>query len=329
MTLCVSIPSGSTSSLPGAKRTKAAVALLATAVFVSAPIVAVRADEGGSGYWLPGSFAWQAAVPSAIGFTIETAYYHATASTDPSLNVSRGNNVISGLYTSSNFLMVTPTYAMATPGIGGQLELSLTFQMGNYTAADAGTTIADSMTAMGDLSPAVAQKWVADVHNFMVYAAGNVPVGAYDPSRLATTGLGRWAVDGGAGYTYFNEKTGREFSAVLGLTYNFMNPSTAYQSGMDLHLDLSASQFLTDDFYAGIVGYIYNQVTGDSGSGATLGAFPSRVVGVGPQAGYNFSLGGRDVQMNARAYYEVAGLNRPQGWNAWLTFSIALGKSDK
>ena len=39
--------------------------------------------------------------------------------------------------------------------------------------------------------------------------------------------------------------------------------------------------------------------------------------------------GGRAVQMNGRGYYEVAGLNRPQGWNAWLTFSIALNKSDK
>ena len=299
-----------------------------SAPIVFAPIAAVRADEGGSGYWLPGSFAWQAAVPSAIGFTIETSYYHATQSTDPSLNVSRGNNLISGLYTSSNFLMVTPTYAMATPRIGGQLELSLTFQMGNYTAADAGTTTADSMTAMGDLSPAVAQKWVSGAHNFMAYAAGNVPVGSYDPSRLATTGLGHWAVDGGAGYTYYDDKSGREFSAVLGLTYNFMNPITAYQSGIDLHLDLSASQALNDKFYAGVVGYIYNQITGDSGSGAVLGAFTSRVVGVGPQVGYNFSLGGRDVQMNARAYYEVAGLNRPEGWNAWLTFTIALAKSD-
>lgn len=329
MTSCASTPSGSTSSLPRLKRTTAAVALLATAVFVCVSALEARADEGGSGYWLPGSFAWQAAVPSAIGFTIETAYYHATQSTDPSLSLSRGNNLIAGLYTSSNFLMVTPTYAMATPGIGGQLELSLTVQMGNYTAADAGTTIADSMTAMGDLSPAVAQKWVVDVHNFMAYAAGNIPVGSYDPSRLATTGLGHWAVDGGLGYTYYEDKSGREFSAVLGLTYNFMNPSTAYQSGVDLHLDLSASQALNDSFYAGVVGYIYNQISGDTGSGATLGAFPSRVVGVGPQVGYNFSLGGRDVQMNARAYYEVAGQNRPEGWNAWLTFTVPLAKSEK
>ena len=329
MTSCVSILSGWTSSQSRRRQPEAAAALLAAAVLACAPVGRAWADEGGSGYWLPGSFGWQAAVPSAVGFSIETAYYHATQNTDPSLSVTRGNNAISGLYTSSNFLMVTPTYAMPTPSLGGQMEFSVTFQMGNYTAADAGTTIADSMTAIGDLSPMVAQKWVWDVHNLMVYGAGNVPIGNYDPSRLATTGLGRWAVDGGLGYTYYDDKSGREFSAVLGLTYNFMNQSTAYQSGMDLHLDLSASQALNDNVYAGVVGYIYNQITGDTGSGATLGAFPARVIGVGPQLGYNFTLGGRDIQMNGRSYYEIAGQNRPAGWNAWLTFTVALAKSEK
>lgn len=304
---------------------KAAVACFATAVFVSASALEAWADEGGSGFWLPGSFAAQAAVPVALGVTVETSYYHATANTDPTLNVTRGNNVTTGLNTTSNFLSVTPTYALATPGLGGQLELSVTFLMGNYTAADPGTTFSDSMTALGDLSPSATQKWTMGVHNFMAYAAANVPVGGYDPSRLATTGLGYWAVDGGAGYTYLDEAKGHEFSAVLGLTYNFMNQNTAYQTGVDLHLDLSASQYLSDNFYAGVAGYFYNQITGDSGSGAVLGAFLSRVAGVGPQIGYDFSLGGRDSTLGARAYYEFAAQNRPYGWNAWLTLSIALG----
>ena len=308
---------------------KAAVACFATAVFMSVSTLDARADEGGSGFWLPGSFAAQAAVPVACGFTVETSYYHGTANTHPTLNVTRGNNVTSGLDTSSNFLSVTPTYALATPGLGGQLELSLTFLMGNYTAADPGTTFSDSMTALGDLSPSATQKWTMGVHNFMAYAAANVPVGGYDPSRLATTGLGYWAVDGGAGYTYFDEAKGHEFSAVLGLTYSFMNPNTAYQTGVDLHLDLSASQYLNDKFYAGVAGYFYNQITGDSGSGAVLGAFLGRVAGVGPQVGYDFSLGGREGTLSARAYYEFAAQNRPYGWNAWLTLSIALGAPAK
>jgi hypothetical protein len=44
----------------------------------------------------------------------------------------------------------------------------------------------------------------------MVYATAGVPVGVYDPTRLATMGLGHWATDAGAGYTYLNEQVGFE-----------------------------------------------------------------------------------------------------------------------
>ena len=67
--------------------------------------------------------------------------------------------------------------------------------------------------------------------------------------------------------------TGFEFSAVSGLTYNFTNPHTDYQNGIDWHVDLEASQFLTKQFYVGAVGYTFNQLTGDTGSGATDGPF--------------------------------------------------------
>ena len=145
-------------------------------------------------------------------------------------------------------------------------------------------------------------------------------------NRQATVGLGRWALDGGAGYTYFDEDKGHELSAVLGFTYNFMNPYTAYQSGVDMHLELSASQYLTDRFLAGVAGYLYQQVTADSGSGATLGPFISSVAGVGPQFSYDFKFGSRSATLSTRGYYEFAAQNRAEGWNAWLTLTIALGR---
>lgn len=36
----------------------------------------------------------------------------------------------------------------------------------------------------------------------MVYVTGNIPIGDYDPNRLANLGLGHSAVDIGGGYTY-------------------------------------------------------------------------------------------------------------------------------
>jgi hypothetical protein len=71
----------------------------------------------------------------------------------------------------------------------------------------------------------------------MVYGMGDIPVGNYNSSNLANLGIGHGAADGGAGYTYFDPKTGHEFSVVTGLTYNLLNPSTGYQNGVDWHVD--------------------------------------------------------------------------------------------
>jgi hypothetical protein len=68
-------------------------------------------------------------------------------------------------------------------------------------------------------------------------------------------GLGHGAINGGAGYTYFDPTKGHEFSAVAGFTYNFMKPTTNFQSGVDFHLDWGASQLLSKQFSFGLVGY--------------------------------------------------------------------------
>ena len=81
------------------------------------------------------------------------------------------------------------------------------------------------MTEIGDLYPQASLKWNSGVHNFMTYVTAGVPIGAYDMNRQASLGLGHWAVDGGLGYTYANDDKGHELSAVLGFTYNFMNPT--------------------------------------------------------------------------------------------------------
>jgi len=135
--------------------------------------------------------------------------------------------------------------------------------------------------------------------------------------------LGHGAIDGGAGYTYFNPATGHEFSAVTGLTYNFRNPVTNYQSGVDWHLDWGASQFVSKQVHIGLVGYAYQQLTADSGQAAILGAFKSSVLGVGPQIGFIFPVGTMQGYLNLKGYWEFAAANRPEGWNTWLTFSIS------
>ena len=130
-------------------------------------------------------------------------------------------------------------------------------------------------------------------------------------------------IDAGGGYTYFNPQTGQEFSGVLGFTYNLINPSTQYQSGVDMHLDLGVSQFLTKQLQVGLVGYAYKDIGCDSGSGDRIGCFQSQVLGAGPQIGIIFPVGGMQGYLNLKAYAEFDGNDRPSGWNAWVTFVVS------
>jgi hypothetical protein len=110
---------------------------------------------------------------------------------------------------------------------------------------------------------------------------------------------------------------------VLGLTYNLVNQSTRYQNGVDMHLDLGTSRFITKQLQIGLVGYIYNQLSCDSGAGDRIGCFESRVVGVGPQIGYVIPLGDFQGYVNLKGYKEFGAEHRPEGWNAWLTLAIS------
>ncbi len=157
----------------------------------------------------------------------------------------------------------------------------------------------------------------------MTYVTGDIPVGAYNSRRLANLGIGHGAIDGGAGYTYFNPQTGHEFSAVGGFTYNFKNTDTQYRNGVDFHLDGACFAVLVKAAVRRPCGYTYQQVTADSGRLPILEPFKSRVSGIGPQIGYLFPVGDMQGYLNLKGYKEFDASNRPDGWNVWLTFAIS------
>ena len=125
--------------------------------------------------------------------------------------------------------LAQPTYAPETKVLGGQLALGVGFGYGrNTTDADIpvslpGTEFSRSEAVSGftDLYPVASLAGNSGVHNWMTYVTGDIPVGAYDSKRLANIGIWHGAMDAGGAYTYLNQQAGREFSAVLGFTYNF------------------------------------------------------------------------------------------------------------
>src|SRR5262250_928182 len=329
---------------------------LASALIVSAVIAVptiATADEGGVSFWLPGFFGSLSAAPQQPGWSLTSIYYHTSVSAGADvararefeigrIPVNLTANVSANLDARADLGLVMPLYTFATPVFGGQLTVGA---IGIYGRADttlAGTVsaslatplgtfpfsrfdnITDSVDGFGDVLPIATLRWNNGVHNWMTYITGDIPVGAYDSTRLSNIGIGHGAIDAGGGYTYLNPQTGHEFSGVLGFTYNFTNQSTQYQNGVDMHFDWGASQFLTKQFLVGAVGYVYQEVGCDSGSGDRVGCFQSRVVGVGPQLGFIIPLSATTQgYLNLKSYRQFASHDPPAGWNPWVTFVIS------
>ena len=308
----------------------------------------VRAAEGGITLWLPGTFGSLAAVPQVPGWSLGVVYIHPSSGASGDVaaarefTIGRFNRSINldlnlNLAARADMMAVAPTYTFATPVFGGQLGVSLMGVYGRPVGSLDGTltavagplvvtrtgSIDDARTAFGDLYPQFTLRWNQGVNNFMVYGFGDIPVGAYDPSRLANVGIGHGGIDGGAGYTYFDTKSGYDFSVVSGLTYNFTNTHTDYQNGIDWHVDWGFSRLIDNKFQIGGVGYFYQQLTADRGAPAFLGENKSRIAGIGPQLGYLFPIGGMQGYINVKGYREFAAEHRASGWNAWLTFAIS------
>jgi hypothetical protein len=299
-------------------------------------------------FWVPGLFGSLAAAPAQPGWSFATIGYYTDVSAsgaiaasreitrgrfNPTVNVDLNATLRARVPTD----FMTANYVFATPLLGGQFAFGMSGAVGRPTASIDGVltasvgglttmrtgSISDSRFGFSDLYPLASLRWNQGVHNFMIYGTGDIPVGTYDPSNLANMGIGHGAADGGVGYTYFNPQTGHEFSVVSGATYNLKNTQTDYQNGVDWHLDWGASQFLSKQVFIGAVGYIYQQLTADTGQSPLLGDFKSRVFGIGPQVGFLFPFADMQGYLNLKGYYEFDAENRPSGWNVWVTFALS------
>jgi hypothetical protein len=333
--------------------TRALTASLATVAAISLPLSQAEADEGGVSFWVPGFFGSLAAAPQQPGWSLASIYYHTSVSAGSDVALAREFEIrkipltLSGTLNatvkgSGDIGFVIPTYVFASPVLGGQASASLAAAYGTTSASLAGTltgtlglpgggsipfmrsdSISSTAWGVADLVPQFSLRWNEGVNNYMTYITGDIPVGVYSSTSLANMGIGHGAIDAGGGYTYFNPQTGHEFSGVLGFTYNFINEATQYQNGIDMHFDWGASQFLTQQVQVGLVGYVYDEIGCDSGSGDHVGCFQSQVVGIGPQIGFIFPVSGMQGYLNFKAYAEFDGHDRPDGWNAWITFALS------
>lgn len=305
--------------------------LLAFVAWVATACLAL-ADEGGVSFWLPGQYGSFAAIAPDPGFSLPTMSYYYNGRMSAGKTLGSGTEIAADIDAEFFAQFIVPTYTAQTKIFGATPSISLAI-LPAYASTSAEVSAGglsanrnEAVAGMGDLYPTVQLYWNAGNSNWMAYVSADVPVGTYDPDRLANLGTGHAAVDLGGAYTYLNPSIGWEFSATAGLTLNFVNQDTGYTSGTDFHLDVGTAQFLNDQFFIGAVGYLYSQLADDSGGPPILDGFNSEVIGVGPQLGYNFMAGDVAIYTNLRGYIEVEAENRPLGKSVFLTVNLPLSQ---
>ncbi|MGA9912569.1 MAG: transporter [Paraburkholderia sp.] len=164
---------------------------------------------------------------------------------------------------------------------------------------------------------------------FGIYA----PTGNFEKGALANIGKNYWTFEPGAAASYLSSKYGFELTAFTGFDFNTENGTTNYQTGDQFYLDGTLAQHLPllGGFVgAGANGFFYQQITGDSGSGARLGGFEGMTAGVGPAVSYAYSVGDLDVAAEFKWLPEISVSNRLNGNTLWfkLAVSFAANRED-
>jgi hypothetical protein len=303
----------------------AAAVNLSAACLLASP--AARAAEGAASYYFPGGFAsFLVAVPPEPGFVVASQTFLFSGSASRAVIGGRANF---GVTASAIYEYVGGFYTPDVPVLGGRLQsgaalpvvgslstnVSLATRFGDVSAGD-------SDTGFGDLSLApFALFWNFGDFNVKFGELIIAPTGRYDVNKLINVGRNYWAFDTQLGLTWFRKELGTEFSVLTGLMLNTVNPATDYKSGTEFHLDVMANQFLAPSFAVGIQGYWYNQVEGDSGSGAVLGPFMGESVGIGPALLWLPEFLGGRAAVVGKVQFDVSSTNRLVGNWGQVTLS--------
>jgi hypothetical protein len=324
-----------------ARRTAAATILSGSLLLgmTFAPGDAQAVEGGGSNYLLGMRGPLAAFVPKPGVYLTNNVYYYDAGRSDLT---PIGDRVVGNISAEALMNIAQFTWVTDVNVLGGRLAFSGVLPYGNL---EVGGNVAvplppfkikqsDEVTSLGDPALSSALGWKhRDGDRFRawsVYSTLFIPVGDYEVGRLANTGKNRWAFDAGGAYTMANFKGGREFSAVLGFTFNGENPDTNYNSGNEMHLEMAGKQYLPNHFSLGVVGYWNEQLTADSGGPALLGDFKGRVFGIGPELSYQFTQSKtHPVTLDLRWYHEFEAKNRVEGDAVFFTFSVPLSIQQK
>ena len=276
--------------------------ILFTILLAASLAPVVHAEEGGSGHYLPGATAsFIDALPGREAFVYVNAFTYYNGAVGGSRELNLGGQVVANVdgtvYADTSFLLYQTPWKI----FGGQYAAALAIPYmwmevkGNVQAGPVTGNRRDTANGLGDIQvlPLMLAWKKGDVSygaTFGIYA----PTGEFEEGNLANVGKNFWTFEPGVSMSWLSSKIGTEVSLFAGFDFNTKHYKTDYQSGDVFHLDGTAAQHLP--LFGGFVGvganaFYYQQITGDRGSGARLGDFEGRTIGVGPVLSFATKIG--------------------------------------
>jgi hypothetical protein len=310
---------------------------VATAPFAFTLLAAAaHADEGGASIYLLGSGAPNAAVlPPLQGLYLDNSIYIYDGHVGGEKNFILNGKVVADVDGTIAADFMTLLWVPSTNLAGGTLAVGAALPFG-AVAVDARAVVTgplgrsldvskhDSTLVVGDPIATASLGWKFGQMHATASTMVNVPVGNYNEGALADLAFHRWAIDASLAGSWNDEAAGWDISGKAGVTFNGRNHATDYDSGNDLHLELSAERTFTRQFAAGLFGYQFVQISGDSGPGAKLGPFKGQVTGLGGTMAYNTVMGRSPATFRLRVAQEFWNENRLKGTAVMVSFSLPL-----
>ncbi|MGH7938403.1 MAG: SphA family protein, partial [Bryobacteraceae bacterium] len=259
-------------------------ALTVLAVFSIGSISLVNAEEGGSGQYIPGAYSSSLNLsPNSPGFVLGSGFIFYNGDFNASRTLPVAGRLVAGLDANVYLTLVSGSYTFGPTILGAHYTFGLAL---TYLWEDATATVSvgplrrvikDTASDISDtiITP-VGLNWTFGEVQLNFQSVIYAPTGSYDVGALANAGKNHWMFDQVIGASYTSQKTGTELSGFFGYAVSTENPDTNYRNGNIIHLEGTVQQFLplgskTTLLGIGANAFFYKQVTGDSGSGATLG----------------------------------------------------------
>lgn len=308
------------------------------AIACSAVATVLRAEEGASGHYAPGAAAsFIDALPGRPAWAMANYLMYYEGSAGGSQRIPSGGQVTAGLNsqawadsvlalreTDVKLLGGSYAFAVVIPVVKVEVEGEVRGPLGNTFRAS------DRASGIGDITLyPIMIGWAKGDLKYDVRLGVYAPTGDYETGQLANVGKNFWTVEPSAAVSWLSSKIGLEVTAFAGLAFNTRNDATDYNSGDVFHLDVTVAEHLPLGGL-GVIGvgasaFYYQQITGDSGSGAdVLGDMKGQTVGVGPVVSLITKIGKADLVAELKWLPELEVENRLKGDYGWLKVGVSF-----